>query len=56
MALMRGFSKVDKEGRIPVPKNIRREANLKEGQLVEVKLQGPGLAQYITIKARRQPR
>ena len=56
MALMRGFSKVDKEGRIAIPKNIRREATLKEGQVVEIKLQGPDLAQYITIKARRQAR
>lgn len=56
MPLMRGFSKVDSEGRIAIPKNIRREVDLKEDQLVEIKLQGPDLAQYITIKARRQAR
>jgi len=56
MALMRGFSKVDKDGRVTIPKNIRREAGLKEGQLVEIKVQGPVLSQSITIKARKQAR
>ncbi len=50
MALMRGFSRVDKDGKIAIPSNIRREAKLKEGQLVEVKVQGSRLAQFITIK------
>ncbi len=31
MTLMRGFAKVDKEGKIPIPSNIRRETDLKEG-------------------------
>lgn len=56
MSLVRGFSRVDKEGRIAIPNNIRREASLEEGRLVEIKLQGPDLAQYITIKARKQAR
>jgi len=56
MALMRGFSKVDEDGRIAIPKNIRREAGLEEGQLVEIKLQGPDLAQYITVKRRKAAR
>jgi len=56
MALMRGFSRVDEEGRIAIPKNIRREAGLEEGQLVEIKVQGPALAQYITIKKRETAR
>ncbi len=56
MALIRGFSKVDKEGRIAIPGNIRKGAELKEGQLVEIKLQGPDTAQYITVKARKQAR
>lgn len=53
---MRVFSKVDEEGRIPIPANIRREAGLKASQLVEVKVQGPKKAQYIIIKARKGPR
>lgn len=42
MTLMRGFSKVDKDGRIKFPGNIQREAGLKEGQLVELKIVGTG--------------
>lgn len=56
MALIRGFSKVDSEGRIIIPKNIRRGAELHDGQLVEIKLQGPGLSHFITIKARKRAR
>lgn len=56
MTLMRGFSKVDKEGRIPIPGNIRREVGLNSGQLVEIKVSGPQLAQYILIKRRKEPR
>ncbi|MCG2675787.1 hypothetical protein L6386_01395 [bacterium] len=53
MALVRGFSKVDKAGKIPIPGNIRREAGLKSGQLVEIKVSGPSQAQYIVIHARK---
>jgi len=56
MTLMRGFSKVDQEGRITIPRNIRREAGLSSGQLVEIKVSGPQLAQYIVIKRRKEPR
>lgn len=56
MSFMRGFSKVDKEGRIIIPKNMRRRAHLEEGHLVEIKLQGPDLAQYVSIRARKQAR
>ena len=56
MALMRGFSKVDAEGKIAIPSNIRREVKLEKGQLVEVKVQGPALAQFITIKPRQTGR
>ena len=56
MALMRGFSKVDKDGKIAIPSNIRRETKLEPGQLVEVKVQGAALAQFITIKPRNAAR
>lgn len=56
MALMRGFSRVDKEGKIAIPSNIRREAKLQPGQLVEVKVQGTTTAQFITIKPRQAAR
>lgn len=56
MALMRGFSRVDKEGRIYIPDNIRREAGFKEGQLLEIKVTGPNRAQYIIIHSRKEAR
>jgi len=56
MALMRAFAKVDKDGKISIPSNIRREADLKEGQLVEIKVSGPNRAQYITIHKRENIR
>jgi len=56
MGLIKGFSKVDKEGKIPIPGNIRREAELREGQLVEIKVSGPNRAQFITIHKRQSPR
>ena len=56
MTLMRGFSRVDTDGRIPIPKNMRREAKLLAGQLVEIKVQGAAPAPFITIKARQTPR
>ncbi|MBA2124238.1 hypothetical protein B9J78_04805 [bacterium Unc6] len=40
MTLMRAFSRVDKDGKIKLPGNIQREVELKEGQLVELKIVG----------------
>ena len=51
MALVKALSKVDKDGRIAIPKNIRKEAGLKEGQLVEIKAQGSRSA---NIKAHKK--
>ena len=56
MALMRAFSKVDEEGKISIPNNIRREVGLKEGQMVEVKVSGPNRAQFIVIHKRQSAR
>ena len=56
MALMRGFSKVDEEGRIAIPSNICRAARLEKGQLVEVKVQGPNNGPYLIINKRRAAR
>jgi len=56
MTLMRGFSKVDEGGKIPIPKNIRRETGLEDGSLVEIKVQGTQHQQYIIIKKRRAAR
>ena len=56
MALMRAFSRVDKEGKISIPSNIRREVELKTGQLVEVKLSGGNRAHHIVIHKRNAAR
>ncbi len=56
MALLRGFARVDPEGKIPIPSNMRREVKLQPGQLVEIKVQGPGLAPFLVINPRKQPR
>jgi AbrB family looped-hinge helix DNA binding protein len=56
VTLMRGFSKVDKEGKIAIPGNIRREAGLKEGQLVELKIMGASAKKSILITARTSAR
>ena len=52
MALMRVFSRVDKEGKIMVPGNIQREAGLKGGQLVELKIVGASRRKNILVSAR----
>jgi len=52
MALMRVFSKIDKEGKLAIPRNIRREAGLKPGQLVEIKVTGSNQAHSLVIHKR----
>ncbi|MDO9514524.1 MAG: AbrB/MazE/SpoVT family DNA-binding domain-containing protein [Syntrophales bacterium] len=56
MALMRVFATMEKDGRISIPANIRREIDLKEGQLVEIKVSGPNRAQHIVIHKRKAAR
>lgn len=56
MVLMRAFSKVDKEGNIKLPDNIKREAGLKEGQLVELKIVGASRKKNILITLRKDAR
>lgn len=56
MPLMRAFSKVDQEGKIAIPRNIRREVGLKEGQMVEIKVSGPNRSQFIVIHRRENAR
>ena len=56
MTLMRAFSRVDNEGKISIPSNIRREVELKEGQMVEIKLAGTNRAHHIVIHKRKNAR
>lgn len=56
MTLMRAFSKVDKEGKIKLPGNIQRAANLEEGQLVELKIVGASRKKNVLITGRSSAR
>jgi len=56
MTLMRAFSKIDKEGKIQLPGNIQRAADLKEGQLVELKITGASRKKNILVSARDSAR
>lgn len=51
MALIRGFSRLEKDGRIKLLGNIQRAAGIKKGQLVELKIVGTG-KKSILITAR----
>ena len=56
MTLMRAFSKVDKDGKIQLPGNIQRAAELKEGQLVELKIVGASRKKNVLVSARGSAR
>jgi len=56
MTLMRAFSKVDKGGKIKLPNNIQRAAQLKEGQLVELKITGASKKKNILVSAKSSTR
>jgi len=56
MALMRGFAKVDEQGKIAIPDNIRRKVKLEKGQLVEIKVQGPNNGPYLIVNKRKAAR
>ncbi len=56
MTLMRAFSKVDKEGKIQLPGNIQRAADLREGQLVELKIVGASKKKSILITSKESTR
>jgi len=56
MTLMRAFSKVDKDGKIKLPANIQRAADLKEGQLVELKIVGASKKKSILMTPREVAR
>ena len=47
--LIRGIARVDSEGRIPLPKNILTAAELREEDVVELRLARSGRAMKLTI-------
>ena len=53
MALMRSFARVDKDGKLEIPTNIREETGLKPGQMVEVKVTSKNT---ISVATRRNAR
>jgi len=53
---MRAFSKVDKDGKIKLPNNIQRAAQIKEGQLVELKITGASKKKNVLISAKSSTR
>ncbi|MFQ5915625.1 MAG: AbrB/MazE/SpoVT family DNA-binding domain-containing protein [Nitrospinota bacterium] len=53
MALIRGFTTVDKEGKVPLPRNVQVSLDLKPGQLVELKVVG---GNKLVIQKRKQIR
>lgn len=56
MTLMRRFSRVDEEGAIVIPENIRREAGQKAAQLVELKVVGASKAKQVLVSKREATR
>jgi len=53
---MRAFSKVGKDGKIKLPGNIQRAAQLKEDQVVELKITGASKKKNILISAKSPTR
>lgn len=56
MTLMKAFFKLDKDGKIKLPGNIQREAGLREGQLVELKIVEASKKKNILVSARNSAR
>ena len=56
MALMRGFAKMDDDGKVKIPNNIRLAVALRPGQLVELRVTGPDRAKTISLCKRKDYR
>lgn len=52
-SLIRGFSRLDSEGKIALPKNILIAMDLKEKDIVELKIVTTGKAKKVTISKRQ---
>ncbi len=52
MVLMRAFSKVEKDGKIKLPGNVQQAADIKQGQLVELKIVWTSRKKNILLSAR----
>ena len=54
--LMRAFARVEADGKLSIPTNIRREVGLKAGQLVELKVVGASKKKQLLLSARESAR
>ena len=52
MALIRVVARIDAEGKIQLPRNIRLALGLKEQDVVELKVVGPGKSQRVIVSKR----
>jgi len=56
MALVGGFAKVDEEGKLKIPDNIRLATGIKAGQLLELKVAGASAAKNIVLSKKKDYR
>jgi len=54
--LMRAFARVEADGKLSIPDNIRRQVGLKAGQLVELKVVGASKKKQLLLSARESAR
>ena len=54
--LMRAFTRVEADGKLSVPTNIRREVGLEAGQLVELKVVGASKKKQLLLSVRERAR
>jgi len=55
-SLVRGFANVDSVGKIALPRNILIAMDLKEKDIVELKITGPSKARRIVVSKRQNYR
>jgi len=55
MALMKAITYVEREGKITIPKNIRRETGISEKELVEMRVVGTEGNKCLVITKRKTP-
>ncbi len=54
--LLRAFARVEADGKLSIPKNIRSEVGLKAGQLVELKVVGASTKKNLLVSPRANAR
>jgi len=54
--LLRAFARVEADGKLSIPNNIRREVGLKAGQLVELKVVGASTKKNLLVSTRASAR